>query len=151
MHRFIMRISAVCFSILFLYACKSAKAPAATMENNNTITDKTWKLVELNGQPVKADPTNKKEPFLILRSNDKIITGSGGCNSFRGSFELKDGNRIAISKLAATLMACANMETEPAFFKVIEMADNYVLVRDSLVLNKARMAPLARFVLAKNQ
>jgi len=43
-------------------------------------------------------------------------------------------------------MACLNnMEIESQFLKVLTMADNYNIVGDLLVLNKARMAPLARF------
>jgi len=36
------------------------------------------------------------------------------------------------------------MEIESQFLKVLTMADNYNIV-DLVVLNKARMAPLARF------
>jgi hypothetical protein len=42
-------------------------------------------------------------------------------------------------------MACPNLETETHFFKALQMADNYILNGDTLILNKARMAPLARF------
>jgi hypothetical protein len=37
------------------------------------------------------------------------------------------------------------MERETEFLKVFEMADNYSLSGTTLSLNKARMAPLARF------
>jgi heat shock protein HslJ len=37
------------------------------------------------------------------------------------------------------------MELETQFLKVLEMADNYTIAGDNLVLNRARMAPLARF------
>jgi hypothetical protein len=37
------------------------------------------------------------------------------------------------------------METETELLKVLSMVDSYDLVGDTLVLNRARMAPLARF------
>jgi copper homeostasis protein (lipoprotein) len=109
------------------------------------ITNKYWKLVELIGKKVHHEEINKREPHMILRYDGNKVTGSGGCNTFNGTYELKESNRINFSKLATTLMACENMETEQEFFKVLEMADNYFLSADTLVLHKAKMAPLARF------
>jgi heat shock protein HslJ len=37
------------------------------------------------------------------------------------------------------------MEVETAFHDVLKMVDNYSLSGDRLTLNRARMAPLARF------
>jgi heat shock protein HslJ len=109
------------------------------------ITNKYWKLVELMGKKVQHNEINKREPHMILRYDGNKVTGSGGCNTFNSTYELKEGSRITFSKVAATLMACENMETEHEFFRILEMADNYFLSADTLVLHKARMAPLARF------
>ena len=45
------------------------------------------------------------------------------------------------------MMACLNMEIENELKRALEMADNYSLTADGkyLSLNRARMAPLARF------
>lgn len=104
-----------------------------------------WKLVELNGQPVAMGENQSREQHMILQASDSTVKGHGGCNGFGGNYELKAGDRIKFSKLVSTMMACDNTETENAFFKVLENADNYNLMNDTLVLNKARMAPLARF------
>jgi len=109
------------------------------------ITEKYWKLVELYGKKVQHTEINKREPHMILKAENNRVHGSGGCNTFNGNYELKEGNRITFSKIAATLMACDNMETETQFFIVLEMADNYFLSTDTLLLHKAKMAPLARF------
>jgi len=45
----------------------------------------------------------------------------------------------------STMMMCANMDVESKLYQVLEAADNYAVNGDKLVLNKARMAPLARF------
>lgn len=108
------------------------------------ITEKYWKLVELNGQPVTTKEGNR-EAFLILKPENNRVHGNGSCNTFNGSYKLMEGNRIKFSKMASTLMACMDMELEQRFHKVLETADNYNLTETTLVLNKAKMGPLARF------
>lgn len=109
-----------------------------------SLTETTWKLTELYGQPVKAAQPGK-EPYLVLTAQDSRIQGFGGCNRFAGSYELKDGFRIRFSGIAATMMACPAMEIESEFFKALQETDNYSLGGNNMSLNRARMAPLARF------
>ena len=49
------------------------------------------------------------------------------------------------------MMACDNMADEATLAKVLEMVDNYTISGNTLSLNKARMAPLARFKLIKSE
>jgi copper homeostasis protein (lipoprotein) len=111
------------------------------------ITGKKWKLVELKGKPVENTSGNGKEYFISLQQEESRVSGYAGCNSFFGSFELKEGNRVTFSKIGSTMMACPNMATEQELFKVLETVDNYTTDGKTLQLNKARMAPLARFEL----
>lgn len=110
----------------------------------NGITEKYWKLVELNGRAV---PALKREPYLILKAEGGRVTGYGGCNDLGGNYEADEATlRIRFEKLIATMRACdEGMDIEQAFHKVLRNVDNYSLAGDSLTLNKARMAPLARF------
>ena len=109
------------------------------------ITDKYWKLVELNGQKIPAPEAGGKEAHFVLSTSEKKIHGNNGCNGFNGSYELMEGNRIQFSKMATTMMACMNVPYDNEYLKVFEMADNYTIQGNTLSLNKARMAPLARF------
>lgn len=109
------------------------------------LTEKYWKLTELMGKPVTKTATMVREPHLVLRTEGNRLNAHGGCNSFMGTYELKPGNRISFGQMAGTLMACPDMTVEDQLKKVLEMADNYNLDGDKLVLNRARMAPLARF------
>jgi|AGTN01.2.fsa_nt_gi Uncharacterized lipoprotein NlpE involved in copper resistance len=108
------------------------------------VTEKYWKLVELNGRPV---PALGREPHLILKAGDGRVNGFGGCNTFIGSYKLDPAtSRISFGQVASTMMACASgMDVEHAFHEVLRTVDNYSLNGDSLTLNRARMAPLARF------
>ncbi len=108
------------------------------------MTEKYWKLVELNGKPV---PTLQREPHLILKTDENRAVGFGGCNNFTGSYTLDEATlRIRFNQMASTMMACSQgMDVESAFHEVLAQADNYSLSGDSMTLNRARMAPLARF------
>lgn len=109
------------------------------------IREKYWKLTELNGKPIKWVDGQSKEAHFILKADDNRVQGNGGCNGFFGSYEINEGNRIKFKQLASTMMACKNLDTENELMKVLEMADNYSLNGENLSLNKARMAPLAKF------
>lgn len=105
-----------------------------------------WKLVELRGQPIPE--TAPSTPFFIMVPGSGRVNGNGGCNTLMGGYELEEGSRISFSQFASTMKACQNADFEPEFLKVFDMVDNYSLKGDRLTLNKARMAPLARFIAA---
>lgn len=118
-----------------------------TLEKVSNIVGKHWKLIELNGEKITSP--EPKEPYFILSVENSRISGSGNCNSFNGTYILTNGNRITISPLASTMMACLNMEIDSQLFRLMDMADNYIINRDTLSLNRARMATLARFVIVE--
>ena len=111
----------------------------------SSIVGKKWKLVEINGKPVLNTSDSGKDYFIQLQQEETRLNGYAGCNNFFGSYELKEGNRVTFSKMGSTMMACPNMATEQELFKVLETVDNYTTDGKSLQLNKARMAPMARF------
>lgn len=138
---------------LFLFGCSQSKkstgtanAVTAPADVNSALTETYWKLTELMGTPIPANDKDKKEKHLILKKENNIVFGHAGCNSFRGTYTLQEGTfRISFSKMAVTMMACPNMENETVFLEVLGKADNYAIKGNVLSLNKARMAPLAKF------
>ena len=111
---------------------------------------KKWQLVELNGQPISALGKPAKTPFIQFDSARKVA-GNNGCNQFFGSYELDTRNRIKFSAMGSTRMACVDENTiESDLMQVLSNTDSYVLVNDTLVFNRARMAPLARWVKMKS-
>ncbi|RFM27829.1 META domain-containing protein [Deminuibacter soli] len=122
-------------------SCKTQQSTAAAGDG---ITGKQWRLTELYGQPVTVTG-NSKIPGILLNATDKRITGNGGCNTFNGSYDIKDHSRISFSQMASTQMACIDMTTETKLLQALQTADNYTISGNQLSLNKARMAPLARF------
>lgn len=110
-----------------------------------SLMDTKWKLIEFRGKPVEYKAPESNEVYIQFNSEDKKVFGFSGCNTFRGGFELNDRNRISFSQLASTMMACPDIELETEFIKAIQSADNYNFDGKQFVLNRSRMAPLARF------
>lgn len=110
--------------------------------NDPAIEDRRWRLVELRGQPVEST----RGAALMLQAEGSVASGNASCNSFSGSYAIKGGQRISFGRhMTSTMMACPDMSIESAFFEVLRMVDNYSVGDDMLSLNRARMAPLARF------
>ena len=111
------------------------------------LEDRKWALVELRGQPVEIGE-NQREAFLFLRAEDGRMHGNASCNMYNGFYAIKIGQRIKFDRnIAMTMMACPDMQLEQSFMEVLQMVDNYSLGEDgTMMLNRARMAPLARFV-----
>ncbi|MGE8554104.1 MAG: META domain-containing protein [Chryseobacterium jejuense] len=131
------------FLAVFLVSCQTQTAQKPTTD----ITGKTWKLTELNGQPIKLK-NPKSNPYFKLDMNGMRYEGNAGCNGLGGTFEIKqDVMRIKFNQGMSTMMACEDLDIENQFTKAILAADNYSVNGNTLTLNKARMAPLAKFVL----
>ncbi len=113
-------------------------------QNELSLSETYWKLVELMGKPVGA---LSRDAYLILKAEDGKVTGSGGCNRIAGSYEASpEKNRIRFSKMISTMMACVDgMDTEHAFTEMLGRVDSYALAGGKLQLLRARMAPLAVF------
>jgi len=125
-------------------------APAYILDqhvHDAAIEDRRWVLIELRGQAIELDE-DQREAFLTLRSEDSRLHGNSSCNTFNGSYAIKTGQRIEFGdNIAMTMMACPDMTIENQFMEVLKMVDNYSLGEDgTMTLNRARMAPLARFV-----
>ncbi len=147
-----MKTKMIClFAILTtMVSCNSIKKNDSDKTKDktqvdNVITDKYWKLVTLEGQPITMVDGQEKEVSFTLNSHNNTITGFAGCNNFNGTYELKSGNRIRIGTIATTMKACDGVTNEHDFLQVFDQADNYTIVNDELSLNIGRRAPLAVF------
>ncbi|NEW79113.1 MAG: META domain-containing protein [Gelidibacter sp.] len=112
---------------------------------DNTISEKYWKLIELNGKKIILGKNQNTAPHLTLKNENSRVFGNGGCNAIQGSYELSEGNKIKFSKIGSTKMFCDYMEMEQALLQVLENTDNYSVEKDTVVLNNATMISLARF------
>ena len=108
------------------------------------LENKKWILTELMGKEFTAAEGNN-EAFLYFDRELGRISGNNSCNNIMGNYDLMEGNRVSFGMMASTMMACPDMETSDLFNEVLGRADNYTISDSILSLNKARMAPLARF------
>lgn len=140
-------VFAVASLLLFMSGCRANldAGLSGSIEPSAALSETYWKLTGLMGRALNTTAQQKREAYLILKKEGWRVQGFGGCNNFTGSYELLPGSGIRFRKLASTMMACPDMESETEFFRMLEMADNYVIRGNTLQLNKARMAPLARF------
>ena len=99
------------------------------------VTGIYWKLVELDGRPALATAA-PQEAHLRISDDGSTVTGSTGCNGFRGPAQ-RSGERVKIGPVASTLMACVDPELgsqEQRFLRALESADRLVAKGDELTL-----------------
>ncbi|MEO5966616.1 MAG: META domain-containing protein [Ferruginibacter sp.] len=131
-----------------VFGCNSTKTSSQNVEDtaHNKIEETYWKLTKLEGKDVKMGAGQDVEPHFMLKTGEKTMFATSGCNTLNSEYKLEKGDRIRFTKLATTLKLCPDMVlNEGDFFKVFELADNYTIVGDTLSLNVGRRAPLAVF------
>ena len=112
---------------------------------NPNVENKRWKLIELNGKPITGTAENH---YLIFHSKDGRIEAKANCNVMLRDYTIKNELQLKIGQGLSTLMACPdNLEQE--FGQMLSTVDNLTTDGSHLSLNKARMAPLARFELVE--
>jgi len=110
------------------------------------LRDTRWQLIEIMGQPVAEPGEGQRVPFIQFDATEDRVYAWAGCNNMSGQFEHASPGRITISRIASTMMACDDMTLENQMNDVLTRADSYIVVGNELQLHRARMAPLARFV-----
>lgn len=128
---------------------KSGAGPLPIGENSRTsdprIENRRWELIELNGRQIEP-PSDRAGAYLRLDATESRVTGNASCNRFFGTYELLAGDRIRFGPdIGSTKMACPELEQEREFLDTLGRVDNYSVGEGGLSLNRARMAPLARF------
>jgi len=116
-----------------------------TKNGNLSVEDKRWKLIELYGKPITG---SAETHYIIFHSEDGRVEAKANCNVILNNYKIKNQYQLKITPGISTLMACPdNLEQE--LLKALVQADNLSISETNLSLNKARMAPLARFELVK--
>jgi uncharacterized membrane protein len=77
-----------------------------------------WVLTRLGDRPLAAQDFTRGLPTIEFHMADNRVVGHGGCNRFSGSFQVR-GNQITFRQIAATRMACPDMDVEKAFLSGI--------------------------------
>ncbi|WP_089820137.1 META domain-containing protein [Kaistella treverensis] len=124
------------------------RSPLATFKkiSHPEVTNKYWKLVQLDGKAVTMEASQQQEQYFILRS-DGTVNGFAGCNNFTGAYQINEGNRIRFDEnMAATMRACPDLGfNERGFLEVFRLAESYTVSGDTLHLIVGKRMPLAVF------
>lgn len=110
-------LSSLCLASFALVACTPERSGIAGDRGSSALENVQWTLIELEGAPIAAAAGGT--PTISLSSKDQRASGFAGCNRFFGGYEL-DGDRLRLTALAATRMACPDMSVEAAVLKALE-------------------------------
>ena len=112
------------------------------------LTGTTWQLISyLDGDAFTSVLIGTE--ITAVFGDDGQLTGSAGCNSYFGSYEV-DGDAIPFGLLGSTLMACSEpegiMNQEQAYLAALGSAVTYRIEGDKLKLTDADGTHVAQFV-----
>lgn len=108
-------------SVLLALAC----SPVAAQEDDDGPLTASWVVTELNGKPVDG---------LTLEYTTDRVSGTGGCNRFKGPISIED-DAIQIGPLASTKMMCeGKSDLEAQYFAALEAARSFVVQGNILTL-----------------
>jgi len=121
-------------------AAATVMVPAACAPARAASPHGAWLAEDIAGATVPAGVATTLEIAA-----DGAVSGSGGCNRYRGRAELGAGT-IAFSPLAATRMACPGpaMEQEGRFFAALAAARRFRIEDGRLVLSAEDGSVVAR-------
>lgn len=92
-------------------------------KTDETIYDKYFRLITLNGKPVIRDKTKSKQPHIILQYKGSA-NGFAGCNHFNGEYD-KEGTSLSFKRMASTKMMCPEMKVEDPFLAGLQKTSGY--------------------------
>lgn len=101
----------------------------------------SWELLAFVGpEPMPAAVTDKVPGSSVtLAFDDGSAGGSGGCNSYGGSYE-QNGSELTFAEMVSTMMACADQgvtDQEARYLGELESVTHFVAVGDVLWLGTA--------------
>ncbi len=108
------------------------------------LEDTTWNLTRLGEKDVVASE-NQRQPYIVLDSSNKRVTGSGGCNRLNGTYTLEKQN-IHFGPIASTMMACpSGMKLEGNFLHALDKSHRWKIQGNELELWDENDAFLMRY------
>jgi len=111
------------------------------------LTGIEWRLISLG--PAGSETTAVAGTTVTLRfGEDNRATGSTGCNSFSGTYQVR-GDNISFSRLASTRRACLDQnanEQEQRFLSTLGSANRFRLTRGRLTILSDRGRSVLNFV-----
>lgn len=101
------------------------------------IEDTKWVLDSYGDRDNPQDVIEGTEVTVTFNSEDSRVTGSAGCNSYFGGYEIDDG--LNIGMIANTEMYCGEpegrMDQETEYLKILQAAESYTVEGSTLTID----------------
>jgi heat shock protein HslJ len=113
-----------------------------------SLTGREWTMTFYNNGKGGFQSAAIGSTVTATFSEDGQVTGTGGCNSYSGSFTV-EGNAISFGGMAATEMACMQdgiMAQESAYFQALGNAQRYRIEGDRLTFYGAGTTRMVEYV-----
>jgi len=117
-------VAILAFSLVFTSCDDRKNIPQSELEGY-------WVLKTLNGKDAKSVFAGAL-PTLTFNFADTTISGTGGCNTYRGPFKYEKGVFNAPG-IASTLMACTVDNQEPEFLLALSNENNALALEDGVL------------------
>lgn len=106
-----------------------------------------WRLVSYQGADGQTTDVSANE-ITIRFAADGTVSGSGGCNGYRGTYTADTNGTLTLSQVVATLRACVDENKtawETRYFAALQTVNAYKLDGDRVQLVFASGAALLTF------
>lgn len=117
-------------SLMTLQSCKTTQ----NKDTSNSPLEGKWILKSLNGESASSIFTHKI-PTLNFDFEKQRVFGSGGCNSYGGNYSLTK-DKLTVSNVISTMMACIGAEKEGEFFRVLSKTSDISVNGQELILKQ---------------
>lgn len=111
------------------------------------LENRYWRLIEIQGKAVSVS-ADQREPYLVLRSTDMNLTGSGGCQWLSGSYQ-RSAQTIEISPQWGNVenadCPAQALAQQQAFIDVLRRSVSWRVLADRLNFRDSQGDVVARF------
>jgi len=142
-------ISILFTSLVILTSCSTSKKQAENKNNSKsttvTMNDKNdadqrlhdlWAITQVGDESIVKEDFPSEMPMFEINLKEESISGTDGCNRFRGSFTAT-ADSLTIGNLMSTQMACPNMKISDMIGRTLGTNTfSYKLVKGKLLLSQ---------------
>jgi heat shock protein HslJ len=119
------------------------------MEEPTALTGTRWQLTYYNNGRGGFTSALLDTELTAEFNEDGQMSGSAGCNSYSGSYQI-DGNNISIGPLASTMMMCETpegvMDQETEYLAALERAATYEIIGNQLEMKDVDGSRIASYI-----
>jgi heat shock protein HslJ len=121
-----------------VFAAKEPAAQAVGSSDPQRLLIPRWFLTGLTLDGKQVAIAEGQQKITIQFKEDGSVNGTGGCNSFGGTYKAGSDGKISFSELASTLMACdGDMEAESAYFTALGKVQQFKTDQGQLTFTSA--------------